>query len=395
MKRQRNKNIIKLISGLLAVFLIVIGVQQLLNTNGFFEKIALASAGSVMPEGSAGFFKNKLLTNSIERNKSYAKNDGSTKTYTAAPETTAKAAENTTASASNVSAASENILKTPQDITALMENAKKGKAGEKAGDIVEKHYSGGSSYVGYNNVWVQNKTKRHSLTSEDIKKTLGTKCDLKLDKSKPTVLIFHTHTTEAYDLLGRNWYDKSQTFRSRDPKQSIVRVGDEIVAQLQAAGFQVIHDTEIHDDSYHGSYDRSAKVIDECLKKYPSIKVTIDIHRDSIESDNAVRIKPTAAISGKKAAQIMILTGCEEDGMTDFPDWEYNKIFAFQLQKQCEDLYPGLMRPIYFCARDYNMYKTRNSLLIEVGSETNTLDEAAYSGRMLGIALGKMLNNYT
>lgn len=90
----------------------------------------------------------------------------------------------------------------------------------------------------------------------------------------------------------------------------------------------------------------------------------------------------------------MIISGCEGGGVTDFPDWRYNLRFATQLQKICEESYPGLMRPLYFCNRQYNMHKSHCSLLLEMGSDSNTLDEAAYSGRMLGKALAQLLENY-
>ena len=90
----------------------------------------------------------------------------------------------------------------------------------------------------------------------------------------------------------------------------------------------------------------------------------------------------------------MIISGCEGGGVTDFPDWRYNLRFATQLQKICEESYPGLMRPLYFCNRQYNMHKSHCSLLLEMGRDSNTLDEAAYSGRMLGKALAQLLENY-
>ena len=69
--------------------------------------------------------------------------------------------------------------------------------------------------------------------------------------------------------------------------------------------------------------------------------------------------------------------------------------FALQLQKKCETMFPGLMRPVLFSQRKYNMDMTRFSLLIEMGSETNTLEEACYSGRMLAAALASLMDEYT
>ena len=110
------------------------------------------------------------------------------------------------------------------------------------------------------------------------------------------------------------------------------------------------------------------------------------------DRDNGERIKPVATVLGKNAAQMMIITGCEEGKVTDFPEWEKNLTFALELQSICEEMYPGIMRPVYFCQRKYNMDMSANNLLVEVGSCANTLEEAAYSGRLLGSALAKLLD---
>ena len=131
------------------------------------------------------------------------------------------------------------------------------------------------------------------------------------------------------------------------------------------------------------------------LEEHPEIQIVLDIHRDAITQDNGEKIKPVNTISGKKAAQLMIITGVEEGKVKDFPDWEYNLRFALHLQKKCESMFPGLMRPVLFSQRKYNMDMTRFSLLVEMGSEANTLEEACYSGRMLAAALASLMEEYT
>ena len=114
-----------------------------------------------------------------------------------------------------------------------------------------------------------------------------------------------------------------------------------------------------------------------------------------MEASDGARIKPTAVINGKKAAQIMIISGCDDDGTLGFPNWEYNLRLAVRIQKSLSDLYPGLARPLDFCARKYNENMTKGSLLIEIGTEVNTLEEAKYSGELLGKALVDTLNKLT
>ena len=88
----------------------------------------------------------------------------------------------------------------------------------------------------------------------------------------------------------------------------------------------------------------------------------------------------------------MIISGCEYGRVQNFPDWEDNLRFNLQIQNKVNSLYPDLMRPILFSERKYNMYETPCSFLLEVGTDANTLDEACYSARLFGKALGELLN---
>ena len=231
-----------------------------------------------------------------------------------------------------------------------------------------------------------------SVYSPDIKALLGEGSDLIIeDKSKPTILVYHSHTSEAYTLLDVGYY-KSSDASSKDPSLNMIRVGDELVKYLELHGFNVIHDTEIHDTDYTNSYADSKKTVEKYLEQYPSIEITIDVHRDDITYSNKTKVKPTAVINGKKAARMMIISGCEYNRVKNFPDWEENLKFDLQVQNKVNELYPGLMRPILFSERKYNMNETHYSFLVEVGTDANTLDEACYSARMFGDSLGKLLN---
>ena len=164
-------------------------------------------------------------------------------------------------------------------------------------------------------------------------------------------------------------------------------VGDVICAVLKENGIGVIHDTTLHDDpSYKGSYQRSAVTIKKHLKENPTIKICLDIHRDAIEPAETEIIKPTAVIDGKKAAQIMIISGCD-DGSMNMPDFFENLRFAAALANEMQTLYPGLCRPVLFDYRKYNMDLSTGLLLIEIGSTGNTLEEAQYSAELLANAI--------
>lgn len=208
--------------------------------------------------------------------------------------------------------------------------------------------------------------------------------------SEPQVLIMHTHTTESFEPFVRSSFDTSFNYRTTDPAYNMVSVGNAITEQLEAAGIGVVHDTTIHDyPSYNGSYDRSAETVKRCLEQYPSIKVVLDIHRDAIQKDNTL-MQPIVEIDGKEAAQVMIISGCD-DGTMNMPNYLQNFHFACRLQGDMESMYPGLTRPILFDYRHYNQDLTTGSLLIEVGSHGNTLEQAQYSGELIGKALSQTL----
>lgn len=284
------------------------------------------------------------------------------------------------------------IQQTPSDIARLMNKAKKTATKSKSkGKTSEEAYQGGGTIVSYGNLQIQTKIPK-SFYSPDIKALLNQGSDLTIyDKSQPTVLIYHSHTTEAYSLLDTGYYISSDA-RSNNSARNMVRVGDDLAAYLEKQGFNVIHDRTIHDKDYTKSYDNSRATIEKYLEQYPSIEVTIDVHRDDITYSNKTKVKPTAKINGKKAARMMIISGCEYNRVKNFPDWEENLKFDLQVQNKVNELYPGLMRPILFSERKYNMYETHYSFLLEVGTDANTLDEACYSARLFGNALGQLLN---
>lgn len=284
------------------------------------------------------------------------------------------------------------ITETPDDIKALIKKYTELFANDKKdGDIKTVTYiTKGATHV-FDNVRVKNTTETKSL---DIESVLSQPLELSIDKSKPAVLIFHSHTSEGYELIERDWYAQDYTSRSNDENINIVRVGTEIADYLTNLGYTVIHDKTIHDDSYNDSYPNSRKTVAKHLEEHPEIQIVLDIHRDSVTQTNGDKLKFINNIGGKKAAQLMIITGAEEGKVEDFPDWEYNLRFALQLQKKCETMFPGLMRPVLFSQRKYNMDMTRFSLLIEMGSEANTLEEACYSGRMLAASLASLMDEY-
>ena len=206
------------------------------------------------------------------------------------------------------------------------------------------------------------------------------------------VLIYHTHTSEAYMPQFTGFYYTDMETRTQNQDRSVVAVGEEIKKALEAEGIGVVHDTTVNDALYNGSYSRSWEVLQNNLEKYPGIQVTIDVHRDSMTTEEGVKYKPTAVINGRKAAQIMFLAGSDANGdWGDFPDWRDNLHLALRVQQTASELSPELVRPLDFSDSKYNMNATKGSLLVEVGTEVNTASEARYSGKLVGEILAKTL----
>lgn len=352
-------------------------------------KATVLSASTVIP---AGFDISPPTTVEPTDNSPTDEESTSQTSNTSATQSTTQSVEKTTDSEYNTQ---DDFAAIPDDILKLMENyLEKADKDKKDGSISEQTYKNSGVTDSYGKVRVKNIND----TKINIKKLLSEKADLNIkDKSKPSVLIFHTHTTERYQIIDRDFYATGYTSRSEDPSQNMVRVGDAICEQLEKAGYNVIHDTNIYDKKYNGAYNRSRVQIEKYLKEYPSIQVVLDIHRDAIQLNNGTKIKPVATVKGKKCAQVMIISGCQEsgNGISGFDDWRYNLIFAVQLQNKMESLFSGLTRPLYFCPRKYNMDTSHCSLLIEVGSDANTLDEAVYAGKCIGVSLSELMREYT
>ncbi len=260
------------------------------------------------------------------------------------------------------------------------------------GEIIRKQYEVLPSkkfiHIG-NNAFVSNSTR---LPNEVILKANNTKPSFKMEFTKePQVLIYHTHTTECYETEEKYEYDKNLPTRSRDTKINVVGVGDEIVKQLENRGIKTIHDTKIYDDpAYSGAYDRTNAMIVSYLKKYPKIRVVLDIHRDSITDNNKKRIAPITTIKGKKVAQIMIISGCD-NGSNHYKNYEKNLSFACALQKQIASDFPKMARPVSFKYKHYNQSLSPGALLVEIGSQANSVAEAREAGANFGSSLASLL----
>ncbi|MBP8639905.1 MAG: stage II sporulation protein P [Oscillospiraceae bacterium] len=224
----------------------------------------------------------------------------------------------------------------------------------------------------------------------DLNSLIAAGTTVKLASEGPQVLIIHTHGSEAYTSSSEDNYLPTDNYRTEDSKYSVIRVGDELAASYQSYGISVIHDRNIYDfPSYTGSYARSEEAIEKYLEQYPGISIVVDLHRDSI-GDGDVVYKTVAEGSGKPSSQLMLLVGTGENGL-EHPNWQENLKFALYLQSAVVSKYPSLARPIALKKERYNQHLTTGSIILEVGSNGNTLSEALNAVRLFADATAPAL----
>ena len=156
-------------------------------------------------------------------------------------------------------------------------------------------------------------------------------------------------------------------------------------------GLSVLHDTTLSDyPAYDGAYDRARAGIEAVLAEHPTVQMVLDVHRDALVGADGTVYKPVLEVDGVKTAQVMLLVGTDDAGAY-FPDWTEHLALAMQLQRQMDALWPDLARPITLRTARFNQQLTKGSLLVEIGSHGNTLDEALAGARLFARAAGQVL----
>jgi stage II sporulation protein P len=259
-------------------------------------------------------------------------------------------------------------------------------------NIQEKTITGGTGYLNGGGISLFNRTEK-TVDLEAVAAG-GTTLSFGPAAGGPQVLIMHTHGTESFARDGTEPYTETGTAHTTDTSYNIIRVGEEIARIFDEMGISVLHDTEIYDyPAYNGAYDRSRGGIEEILEKYPTIQMVLDVHRDALVGEDGTIYKPVVEVDGQKTAQVMLLVGTD-DGGAEFPDWTEHLALAMEIQTQMNGLWPGLARPITLRAARFNQQLTKGSLLVEVGSHGNTLEEAVNGARLFARAAGTVIKRY-
>ena len=207
------------------------------------------------------------------------------------------------------------------------------------------------------------------------------------------ILIVHTHATECYSPEGSDTYDSDKSDRSMDCNENVVRVGAEMKKIFEEKGIAVIHDTTLHDHpNFNGSYENSRKTVERHLKENPGIVIVLDVHRDAFLYEDSAKAKFVTEIDNKKTAQLMFVIGTNAGGL-EHPYWRENMKLALKFQNRICAEYPNLMRGVNLRKERFNGHTTYGSMIIEVGSSGNTLDEAIRGAKLCADEMAEYLNN--
>ena len=202
---------------------------------------------------------------------------------------------------------------------------------------------------------------------------------MKLSK-KPLVIIYHTHSSESYMPY------KSSNYHREKEKGTVRDVGSVMKKTLEKKGIKVIHDKTLHDrPSYNESYNRSLETITALRKKYPSADYIIDLHRDAAPS--SVSEGKYTVIDGKRVAKFSIVVGQQNENYVELYD------YAKKVSEKAGGMYNGFGGPIIERNYRYNEYVSNRSLLLEIGNNRNTIEEARLCGRYFAEVLASIIKS--
>ena len=218
----------------------------------------------------------------------------------------------------------------------------------------------------------------------NLEKLLKKNMKLKEDVDGPQILIYHTHSLEGY-----------RDSTDGDLDESVVGLGDYLTEILTGRyGFQVLHDRSTYDSDRDRAYGVAGPHLQQILKDNPTIEVVIDLHRDGVGNGTYLLTE----VNDTVMAPVMFFNGLsytnKNGALTSLknPNLQTNLAFSLQMELLASEYYPGFSRGIYLKGLRYNMHYCPKSLLVEVGAQTNSLQEAMNAMPPLADILNRVLS---
>ena len=198
------------------------------------------------------------------------------------------------------------------------------------------------------------------------------------ENPRKRVLIYHTHTYEAYEQTPDDPYQETEKWRTADNAHNVVRVGEELAALLRGLGIEVVHDvTAFEPPNLSSAYTRSLEMLQGRQAAGERYDLYIDLHRDAYaESQTGPN---TVSVGGVEAAKLMVLIGKGEgqtsEGFDQRPDWEANLAIAQTMTDCLNAQADGLCRDVCLKSGRFNQHVAVGCVLVEAGNNRNTLEE--------------------
>lgn len=218
----------------------------------------------------------------------------------------------------------------------------------------------------------------------NAEKLLKKNMKLKEDVDGPQILIYHTHSLEGY-----------RDSKAGEKEESVVGLGDYLTEILtERYGLQVLHDRSTYDSDRDRAYGVAGPALQQTLKDNPTIEVVIDLHRDGVGADTYLLTE----VNDTVMAPVMFFNGLSYTNKNGAlaslknPNLQTNLAFSLQMELIASEYYPGFSRGIYLKGLRYNMHYCPKSLLVEVGAQTNSLQEAMNAMPPLADVLNRVLS---
>ena len=218
-------------------------------------------------------------------------------------------------------------------------------------------------------------------------KLLGMDMTLAKEGEKPQILIYHTHSQEAFadSVPG-------------DVNTGIVGVGEHLTQILREQyGYAVLHHTGEYDvETRDNAYSKALPAVEQILTENPSIQVIVDLHRDEVAEGTRL----VTDLQGRPTARFMFFNGLSRTRKTGDIDYlqnenqEANLAFSFQMEFAARQQYPGFTRNIYLKAERFNLHLRPRSVLIEAGTQLNTVEEERNAMEILANLLDEVLQQH-
>lgn len=209
------------------------------------------------------------------------------------------------------------------------------------------------------------------------------------------ILIYHTHTWEAYQQDKAAPYRETEKWRTKDENCNVVAVGKALTASLTAMGFTVVHDaTAFEPPNLDDAYSRSLAMLEARLAAGERYDLYIDLHRDALAS--SANIRRTVNIGGEDVARFMVLIGKgTTGGYAEKPDWEANQAIAGRITSSLNGQCEGLARDVKVKTGRFNQHIAPCCVLLECGVNSNTLEEVLRGVPYLAQAIADALQGET